>query len=196
MTFTVRQQNFEGPLAETFSLPVRDNITLRFIRPDEAETLYNLVDKNRAYLRKWLPWVDGETGPESSRKNILERIEKTQNGEAIDLGIYLNGKLSGSMGLNRIVSSQKKASIGYWISPEFQGEGIMTDCVKALLTYGFKELGLHRIRIQCSVNNKRSAAIPERLGFTFEGIAREDEFLYDHFEDSRVYSILAQEWRK
>lgn len=180
---------------ETFSLPVRDGIILQFIKLKEAEALFALVDQNRAYLRKWLPWVDAQASPESSRKNILERIEKAGNGEALDLGVYRDGKLMGSMGFNRIVADQRKASIGYWISPEFQGKGIMTDCVRALVTHGFHELGLHRIRIQCSVNNKQSAAIPERLGFTFEGIAREDEFLYDHFEDSRVYSILAQEWR-
>ncbi|HBV01073.1 MAG TPA: RimJ/RimL family protein N-acetyltransferase [Candidatus Taylorbacteria bacterium] len=180
---------------DTFLLPVRDNITLRFIRPDEAEALYKLVDRNRAYLRKWLPWVDAQTGPEASKENILGRIEKVKTMGMLDLGIYLEGKLIGSMGFNRIVADQRKASIGYWISPEFQGKGIMTDCVRALLDYGFNERHLHRIRIQCSVNNKRSAAIPEQLGFTFEGIAREDEFLYDHFEDSRIYSILAQEWK-
>lgn len=180
----------------TFSLRARDTVELRFMRSDEAKALFALVDQNRAYLRRWLPWVDAQTSPESSRKNILERIEKARKGEALELGMYLNRELIGSIGLNRIVSSQKKASIGYWVAPEFQGEGIVTDCVRALITYGFQELGLHRIRIQCSVNNKRSAAIPERLGFTFEGIAREDGFLYDHFEDSRIYSILEQEWKK
>ncbi len=181
---------------ETFSLPVRDGITLRFIRPDEAEALYHLVDDNRAYLREWLNWVDEQTGPEASRKNILKRIEEAGKGKTLDLGIYLDGKLIGSIGFNRIVSSNRKASIGYWISAAHEGRGIMADCVRVLVSYGFKELHLHRIRIQCSVNNAKSAAIPERLGFTLEGIAREDEFLYDHFEDSRIYSILAHEWKE
>lgn len=178
----------------TFSIQVRNNIELRFIRHDEAEDLFRLVDKNRAYLRQWLPWVDAQTGPEVSRAHVAERLDKAKAMEALDLGIYLNEKLIGSIGFNRIVSLHKKGSIGYWISEMEEGKGIMTDCVRALLNYGFNTLHLHRIRIQCSVNNRKSASIPERLGFTFEGIAREDEFLYDRFEDSRVYSILDREW--
>lgn len=178
-----------------FSLQVRDNVVLRFMRPEEAEELYALVDKKRAHLRRFLPWVDSQTGPESSRKNILERIEKARKGEGLDLGVYLQGKLIGSMGFNRIAAGEKKASIGYWITEEHQGKGIMTDSVRALVTHGFRTLGLHRVRIECSVNNRRSCALPERLCFTFEGVARESQFLYDHFEDARVYSILEQEWK-
>lgn len=181
---------------DTFSLPVRENLILRFIRPDEAEALYALVDKNRAHLRRWLNWVDGETGVESSRRNIAKRFEKAEKGETLELGIFHEGILIGSLGFNRIASENRKASIGYWISEEFQGKGIVTDCVKALVTYGFGTLNLHRIRIQCHVENKKSASIPERLGFTFEGIAREDEFLYDHFASSRIYSMLSHEWKQ
>lgn len=129
-----------------------------------------------------------------SREHIKKRLEHGKAGEALELGIYSGEELVGSIGFHHIAMENKKASIGYWISEEFQGRGIMTDCVRALIGYGFKMLGLHRIRIQCNVENRRSAAIPERLGFTFEGIAREDEFLYDRFASSRIYSILSHEW--
>jgi ribosomal-protein-serine acetyltransferase len=178
-----------------FSIPVRDGIQLRFIQPEEARALFELVDKNRAYLRKWLPWVHAQTGPDVSKEHILSRLEGAKKGETLDLGIYLDGALIGSMGFNRIVSTNKKASIGYWISEEFQGKGVMSDCVRALVDYGFRTLHLHRIRIQCNVSNAKSEAIPKRLGFTFEGIAREDEFLYDHFEDSKIFSMLEHEWK-
>ena len=178
-----------------FSIPVRRSVELRFIQSEEAGALYALVDKNRAYLEKWLPWVPEQKGQADSLENIRKRIERAQAGEMLDLGIYRDGELIGSIGFSRIVREHKKASIGYWISEELQGKGIMTDCVHALVTYGFKELHLHRIRIQCSVNNKKSAAIPERLGFIFEGTAREDELLDDHFESSKVYSILEHEWK-
>ena len=181
---------------KVFSIKVRDDVVLRFIRPDEAETVYKQVNDNRAYLGKWLPWVPEQKGPEDSLQNIQQRIVKAQTGETLGLGIYLDGKFIGSVGFNRSVAAQKKGSIGYWIAEEFQGKGIMTDCVRALVAYGFQTLGLHRIRIQCRVNNKKSAAIPERLGFTFEGIGREDEFVGGHFEDSRVYGILKQAWKR
>ena len=100
------------------------------------------------------------------------------------------------MGFNKIVEKSRRAEIGYWISEEYAGRGIMTDCVRALTSFGFRELKLHRIEIHCSRNNKKSVAIPERLGFTLEGIFRDGSFLYDHFENSRVYSILEHESEK
>ncbi len=180
---------------ETFIIPVRTTLLLRFIKPEEAAELFALVDKNRGYLREWLDWVDAQTGPKVSRENILKRIEKAEKGEMLDLGIYLDGKLIGSMGFNPISRKNKRAEIGYWISSEYQKQGIVTDCVRALTSFGFRELALHRIEIHCSTRNAKSSAIPEKLGFTLEGVFRDAFFLYDHFESSRVYSVITHEWR-
>ena len=181
--------------ADSFSVPVHDTITLRFIRPDEAEALFKLVDKNRAYLREWLDWVDAQTGPEVSQENILKRIKEATAGEALDLGIYQNAVLIGSMGFNRIKKEGRRDEMGYWLAEEHGGKGIMTDCVRALVSYGFRELKLHRIEIHSSTKNEKSAAIPERLGFKLDGILRDGSFLYDHFESSKVYSMLEGEWK-
>ena len=54
--------------------------------------------------------------------------------------------------------------------------------------------GMNRVEIRCATGNKKSCAIPERLGFTFEGIQRNGGWLYDRFVDYRIYSILANEW--
>ncbi len=71
-----------------------------------------------------------------------------------------------------------------------QGKGIVTACCRAVAAHAFSELKLHRVVIRCAVENHRSRAIPERLGFSFEGIARQSEWLYDHFEDVAVYALL------
>lgn len=181
---------------ETFSISVRDDIELRFIKPEEAEALYKLVTDNRAYLREWLDWVDAQTGPEVSKENILKRIKKAETGEMLDLGIYKEGELIGSMGFNPISAKNKRAEIGYWISSGYQGKGMMTECVRALIGYGFKKLKLHRIEIHCSTRNAKSFAIPEKLGFTLDGVFRDSYYLYDHFESSKIYSMLAHEWKE
>lgn len=181
---------------ESFLLRVRDDVYLRFIRPDEAETLFKLVDANRAYLREWLDWVDAQTSAKVSKENILKRIKKAEILETFDLGIFNADKLIGSMGFNSISIKNKKAEIGYWISREFQKQGIMTDCVRTLTSFGFNELKLHRIEIRCSTKNAKSSAIPERLGFAFEGVLRESFYLYDYFENSRIYSMLMHEWEQ
>src|SRR3712207_8983550 len=52
----------------------------------------------------------------------------------------------------------------------------------------FLELGLNRVSIACATENKKSCAIPERLGFRREGVQRQAEWLYDHFVDHVIRS--------
>src|SRR3712207_9579419 len=59
----------------------------------------------------------------------------------------------------------------------------------------FLELGLNRVGIACAVENEKSCAIPERLGFRNEGVQRQAEWLYDRFVDHVGYAVLASEWR-
>ena len=55
---------------------------------------------------------------------------------------------------------------------------------------------MNRVTIQCATENTRSRAIPERLGFTFEGIVRETEWLYDRYVDHALYGLLRSEYAK
>jgi ribosomal-protein-serine acetyltransferase len=84
--------------------------------------------------------------------------------------------------------------IGYWLVSEYEGKGIMTRACEVLIDYGFDELGLNRIVIRASTDNVRSQAVPLRLGFTREGVARQAEWLNDRFIDMVVYSMLRSEW--
>ena len=84
----------------------------------------------------------------------------------------------------------------YWLAESQQGKGIMTETLKKVIKYIFEKLQLHRIEITCAIGNDRSAALPKKLGFTFEGIARSSGWLYDHFVDMEVYSLVATEWHK
>lgn len=100
------------------------------------------------------------------------------------------------IGVHYIDRANRKASIGYWLGEQFQGLGLMTKACKACIDYLFDEQHLHRVEIRCAVENKRSRAIPERLGFTNEGTIRESEWLYDHFVDHVVYGMLSREWKR
>lgn len=73
--------------------------------------------------------------------------------------------------------------------------GIVTAACRVVIDEGFHNFGLHRIEIRCAVENRRSAAVPRRLGFVEEGVLREAEWLYDHWVDLRVFSMLAHDWR-
>ena len=82
------------------------------------------------------------------------------------------------------------------IDAEQQGRGLMTQCCTVLIDYLFDDLALHRVTIQCGTGNTRSCAIPERLGFTCEGILRQSQWVNDRWVDMVVWSMLEQDWHR
>jgi RimJ/RimL family protein N-acetyltransferase len=88
----------------------------------------------------------------------------------------------------------KSGSLGYWLSNTCLGKGIMTMSVKTIVKTGFMEYGLNRVEIACATGNLKSRAIPERLGFVFEGTLRERELLCGKYVDHAIYSLLASEF--
>ncbi|WP_259339653.1 GNAT family N-acetyltransferase [Mesobacillus zeae] len=96
----------------------------------------------------------------------------------------------GMIGLHYIDWWNKTTEIGYWLSEEQQGNGIMTRTVNSLIQHCFNELDLNRIIIRAASENTQSCAIPARLGFIEEGILREAQFLHGKYHDLVHYSKL------
>ncbi len=177
-----------------FEIKINEKLSLKLRQTNDAEEIFVLTDKNRKYLRPWLPWVDKTLTPEDTKHYIEGEIENFKNKTGADFGIWYEGKWVGSMGYHSINISDKKAAIGYWLGEEFTGKGIMTECVKAIIKYGFEELGLNRIEIECSTLNEKSRAIPERLGFTMEGKLRQGHIVNGVATDDYMFSLLKGEW--
>jgi len=177
-----------------FAYQADEHIQLRLLEPRFAEDLFQLADRNRAYLREWLPWVDGTRTPIDTSNYIKFTLSEFARNNGFQAGIFYQGNIAGCIGLHSIDWENKKTSIGYWLGSEFQGRGIMTRSCKAIINHIFNDLGLNRVEIRAAVMNRRSRAVPERLGFTQEGTIRRAEWLYDHYVDHVVYGLLKEEW--
>lgn len=175
---------------------VNQDLELRQLNLDNTEELFKLTDENRNYLREWLPWLDKNKTIEDTKKFIQGGLEKREKGIGFEFGIWYKGELAGCLGLHELNKANRKTVIGYWLAEQFQGKGIMTEAVKALINHIFDHLKLNRVEIHCAVGNEKSCTIPQRLGFTHEGIMREAEWLNDHYVDWNMYAILASEWNK
>lgn len=172
------------------TIPVASGLRLAQLQTDDAEELFALTDANRAQLRRWLPWLDQNRVPAATIQFIAFTRREAEAGTGLYLGIFEQNILVGVCGYNRIEGQNRCAHIGYWLAAETQGRGVMSRCVAALASYGFTVRGLNRQVIACAKENQASAAVAERCGFKFEGVAREAEWLYDHFVDHRIYSRL------
>lgn len=179
-----------------FSIKVDHEIELQLLQIHDSVELFQLVDHNRGHLRTWLPWVDNITSPHQYHNIISSWLKQYYNNNGFQVGIRYRNNLAGVIGLHSIDWHNKQTSIGYYLGKEFEGNGIMIKSVHALLNYLFFQMQLHRVEIRCGKQNKRSRAIPERLGFIKEGLIRDGEFLYDHYHDLNVYGMLAHDWIK
>jgi ribosomal-protein-serine acetyltransferase len=177
-----------------FKFQIDHEIELRLLGLEHADEFFGLIEFNRLYLREWLPWVDKNSKIEEVIDFINSSRQHYSSNQGFQAGIWYQNELCGLVSFHNFNWENKNTSMGYWLAAKYQGRGIITKTCRALITYAFGELKLNRIEIRCAEMNQRSKAIPERLGFTREGMIREAEWLYDHYVNHIVYSILAAEW--
>lgn len=179
-----------------FTLKVDHEIELQLFQLHHSEELFHLVDMNRDHLRKWLPWVDSMTSPLQYHSIIPMWLKQFADNTGVHTGIRYRGQLVGTIGFHQMDWNNSQTSMGYFLSKHAQGYGIITKSVTALINYALFELGLNRIEIRCGEHNLKSRAVPERLGFTKEGIVRDGERLQQIFHNLIVYSMLSSDWAK
>ncbi len=175
-------------------LHIDDEIHLEKVKLSHAELVYSTIDTDRNYLRRWLPFVDQTRNLKDTEKYIKMLLSAKEKDRNEVFTVWYKGEFAGLAGFKEIDPVNHKAEIGYWLAEKMQGKGIMTRTVRKMKDYGFRNLNLNRIQIRVAVGNLKSAAIPKRLGFIYEGTERNGEFHTHRYLDLEVYSQLKKEW--
>lgn len=169
-------------------------LRLRLLREEDASELFALVDRNRAWLRLWLPWLDGNTTPSHSLAFIQWMQRQHADGRGFACGLIFKGRLIGVAGPHVIEAANRACQLGYWLDEAHTRQGLMTAAVRALVAHAFTAMDLNRVEIRAATGNHASQAVCERLGLLREGVLRDAEWLYDHYVDLTVNSMLARDW--
>jgi len=166
---------------------------LRPLQEADADGLHALIERNRAQLARWLQWAQGQTH-EQTLAYIHRAQAKESDGRGLERAIVAEQRILGVVGFPNIYSAHRSAEIGYWLDAQHQGQGIMTVAVAALVDLAFDGLHLNRLEIRTDVENARSRAVAERLGFRYEGTLRQAYRVTDErYSDDAVYSMLASD---
>lgn len=152
------------------SIPIAEKgVVLRPYRDDDSASLVEHINDKRVvrytlnipypyttkHAREWLQ-KQKQYEKEKPRTNITFAIDK-------------QGKIIGGCSLMDINHQHNNAAIGYWLSPKYWGQGIMTEVVKQVTTFGFQKAGLKRVYAYIFPKNKASARVLEKAGFQYEG---------------------------
>ena len=156
----------------------------------DAPALAALVQKNHGYLLTYLPAVTSLASLADAESYLRRAAELADSGELLEWHIFSHGELCGAVRLSHIETEHRKVSIGYYIGADYQGSGIATLAVRAVVAYSFRVLDVNRIELRCAAENRPSVRLAERLGFVREGVLRQAELLDGVFVDECVYGLL------
>lgn len=171
-----------------------NDIILQQVRIKSAREIFDCMDRSRAFLSQWLPFVDTTKSYKDTEAFLRTLHHERAAKKNLVFEIRHRDKLAGIIGMKDIDLVNNKAEIGYWLGKEFVGKGIVTRSCVALINFAYDELKINRLEIKCAVENVRSCNIPKQLGFTFEGIERQAEYIHRRYQDLKVYSLLRKEW--
>ncbi len=170
---------------------VTDAIKLRLLEEGDAEELHALIEANRVYLAPWLPWAAGQTFQDTLDFIRLTRSQAEGNG-GFQAAIATEQGIAGVIGYVTVDWANRSTRIGYWLDEGQQGKGIMTAAVQLLVDHALMTWQLNRVEIVVATENRRSRAIPERLGFREEGRLRQYQLVGGRYLDCVSYSMLAE----
>jgi ribosomal-protein-serine acetyltransferase len=177
-----------------FVIRVDEEIELVLAEERHAEEVARLIVQNQRRLARWEPWAEQPATVTALRSFIRGCMEGFAAGTQVQTYVRVGGRLVGSCGL-RISRSMRTGEVGYWLDGQHEGRGIVSRSARALVTEAFAERDLVRMELRTAVDNVRSRAVAERLGFVQEGLQRAAQVFSDRRVDMTVYAVLATEWR-
>jgi RimJ/RimL family protein N-acetyltransferase len=149
-------------------------LILRSPRPGDGPAMNEAILDTWDALHRWMPWARERPTvaqtEETARQLCAGFIARTD----LPMFMFLHDRTTvvGSTGLHRMDWSVPRFEIGYWIRRTHEGQGYVSEAVRALTRFAFRTLEAQRVEIHCSHRNTRSQRVAERCGFLFDGRLR------------------------
>jgi ribosomal-protein-serine acetyltransferase len=181
------------PLFETLE---GERIIVRPHTPDDFDEMWAAIQASRDEIRPWLPFYD--QSQDDLRNWLAKMSSKWIMREMMGCAIVerASQRLVGNIGLMVKSWDIRSYEIGYWLATSAVGHGYMSEAVRMMTDFAFDHLDAQRVMIRCDARNTRSAAVPTRLGFTFEGCNRRDFAAPDgKIRDTLVFSMIRDDPR-
>ena len=175
---------------------VTERLVLReFVEADWPAVL--AYQRDPLYLC-YYPWTDRTPADARVFVDMFLEWQREEPRRRFQLAITRkeDGGLIGNCGLRRKPDNDWEADIGYELDPRYWGRGYSTEAALAMVSFGFRELGLDRISSWCIADNAASARVLERLGFRQEGRLRRNEHFKGRWWDTLFYGLVRDEWEK
>ncbi len=170
-----------------------DRLTLRAMKVSDAADMFAYA--HRPDVTEYLVWHP-HNRIEETRDYLTEVGRRYRTGDFYDWALVLreDGHMIGTCGFTSFNYNADSGEVGYVLNPAYQGRGLATEALRAVLHFGFTELSLHRIEAHFMEGNTASRRLMERVGMQFEGYARESMYIKEAYRTIGTCAILRQEF--
>lgn len=174
----IYMQEIDVPPIRHETLPIEDGLHMQALGQCHAPTLLGLIDENRDYLVEFLPWFNKTKTVADARGFIEVTALQREWGNIYGYGIFARDQLVGHTAIMNIGMPDpiRPTEIGYWVSKELSGNGIITKAAGALTRFGLETLQQRRILIRAEPDNGGSNRVAAKLGYEFEAQIPDPEF--------------------
>jgi len=172
-----------------------ERLLLRRVSYDDVNEILEL--RGNPETMKYIP-RPLVTNADEALAHIKLIDDKIERNEGINWAITIKGnpKLIGVIGHYRIQPENHRCEIGYMILPQYNGQGYVTEAVKAVLQYGFDDLQMHSIEGVIDPDNIASEKVLLKNGFVKEAHILENELWDGKFWDTVIYSLLKRNFKR
>lgn len=167
-----------------------ERLILKVMTDKDADGLFHIFSDPKV-MKYWN--TEAWDSIEQARQFISSSADCMESDAALTLGVYLKetGRLLGKVMLFNYDKVSRRAELGFGISRDFWGKGIVFEAASAVISFAFNDLCLRRIEAEIDPDNIASARALERLGFEKEGLLRARWEINGIISDSALYGLLA-----
>ena len=173
---------------------ITDRLILRRFTVNDAEDMFHNW-ANDSEVTKYLRW------PPHLNVDVSRKLLNEWSSSYSDLAYYAwaitlkeNHMVIGSIGIMDVSENDERGEIGYCIGKNWWGNGVMTEVLKAVISFGFHQVGFNRLEADHSINNPASGRVMQKAGMVYEGIAMQKYKANLGFQDCKLYSILKDDF--
>jgi len=162
-----------------------EGLQIRRAEPDDYAAVYEIFSTPKAYAGTLqLPYPSREQW----RRRLAETPESLYN-----LAAVVDGRVVGMAGVETFPNKPRRrhvGAIGICVHDDWQGKGIGTALMRAILELADNWLNLRRLELEVYADNEAAISLYERMGFEVEGTLREHAFRDGQYVDTKMMGRL------
>lgn len=175
-----------------------DRLVIRRFSKRDTAALNDAIRISLPDLNEWLPWARTNYQSGDAGAFIRDSLQAWKEDRAWDYTIRESiepDRHLGNISMWTVSKLGKIAELGYWVRSDETSRGICTEAANAILDEAFRAEGFHKVIMRIAVGNHASTRVAEKLGFTREGILREELLIRGNWVDHSLWSILDREFK-